>query len=129
MLQASLLIELMVPQLVKVKLDSIDLLRKGRDLQIHLPKVPLFEVLEHVEHALGLGLKKHLLVVFEVLMDLLHQLLQGGLVLILLREAKIFRDPMDPSGKLMITESLDLLKVKSETLEIFDLRMILQLTL
>ena len=98
MFQASLLIELLLPQLVKVKLDGINLLLEGGDLQIHLAKVPLFEVLKHAEHALGLGIKKHLLVVFEVLMDLLHQLLQGRFVLILLREAEVFGYPMDPSG-------------------------------
>ncbi len=96
--QASLLIDLLLPQLVKVELDGINLLLEGGDLQIHLAKVSLFEVLKHAEQALGLGLKKQLLVVFQVLVDLLHQLLQGGLVLILLREAEVFGDPMDPSG-------------------------------
>lgn len=125
MLQASLLIELLLPQLVKVKLDGINLLLEGGDLQVHLAKVPLFEVLKHAEQALGLGLKKHLLVVFQVLVDFLHQLLQGGLVLILLREAEVFGDPMDPSGKLMMAEGLERLEVKNETLQLFVLGMIL----
>ena len=129
MLQAGLLIQLLFSQLVKVELDGVNLLLKGRYFEIHRAKVPLSEVLKHVEHALSLGLKKHLLIVFQVVVDFLHQLLQGGLILILLREAEVFGDTMYPRGELMMAEGLERLEIKYETFDLFFLGMILQLAL
>ena len=129
MLQASLLIQLLFSQLVKIELDGVNLLLEGRDFEIHRAKVPLSEVLKDVEHALSLGLKKHLLIVFDVLVDLLHQLLQGRLILILLGEAEVFGDTMDPRGELMMAEGLERLEIKYESFDLFFLGMILQLAL
>jgi hypothetical protein len=61
--------------------------------------------------------------------DLLHQLLHGRLILILLREAEVFGDPMDPGGELVMAEGLERLEVKNQSLHLFILGLILQLTL
>jgi len=61
--------------------------------------------------------------------DFLHQLLQGGLILILLGEAEVFGDTMYPRGELMMAEGLERLEIKYETFDLFVLGMILQLAL